>query len=88
MSMNRDAVAQDTIFTMATIKQPQGQERQGQTPGKRSTASTWNTKDLGKRLGVDVASAATAGALTCPLITIIDRYVTITTLRRYYRIQG
>lgn len=85
--MNRDAVAQDTIFTMATVKQPQGQER-GQTPSKRSTASTWNTKDLGQRLGVDVASAATAGALTCPLITIIDRYVTITALRCYYRIQG
>ncbi|KAJ5295129.1 hypothetical protein PENANT_c035G08207 [Penicillium antarcticum] len=41
----------------------------------RSTPSTWNTKDLGKRLGVDVASAATAGALTCPLITIIDRAI-------------
>ncbi|CAI7604296.1 unnamed protein product [Penicillium discolor] len=74
MSMNRDAVAQDTIFTMATVKQPQGQER-GQTPSKRSTASAWNTKDLGQRLGVDVASAATAGALTCPLITIIDRAI-------------
>lgn len=36
-------------------------------------APIWNSKDLGKRLGVDVASAATAGALTCPLITIIDR---------------
>ncbi|KAJ5708205.1 hypothetical protein N7488_008006 [Penicillium malachiteum] len=36
---------------------------------------TWNTKDLGLRLGVDVASAATAGALTCPLITIIDRAI-------------
>jgi hypothetical protein len=36
-------------------------------------STPWNTKDLGKRLGVDVASAATAGALTCPLITIIDR---------------
>lgn len=82
MSMNRDAVAQDTIFTMATVKQQQGQER------GRSTTSTWNTKDLGKRLGVDVASAATAGALTCPLITIIDRYVTIRALRCYYRIQG
>lgn len=34
---------------------------------------TWNTKQLWSRLGVDTASAATAGALTCPLITIIDR---------------
>ena len=72
MSMNRDAVVHDTILTMATVKE-QGQECQGQAPSKRSTASTWNTKDLGKRIGVDVASAATAGALTCPLITIIDR---------------
>ncbi|KAJ5579999.1 uncharacterized protein N7459_005984 [Penicillium hispanicum] len=38
-------------------------------------APTWNTKDLSLRLGVDVASAATAGALTCPLITIIDRAI-------------
>ncbi|KAI2703624.1 hypothetical protein CBS147332_7610 [Penicillium roqueforti] len=59
---------------MATVKE-QGQECQGQAPSKRSTASTWNTKDLGKRIGVDVASAATAGALTCPLITIIDRAI-------------
>ncbi|KAJ5964590.1 uncharacterized protein N7479_004466 [Penicillium vulpinum] len=71
--MNRDAVAQDTIFTMATVKQEQ--ECQGQAPSTRSTASTWNTKDLGKRISVDVASAATAGALTCPLITIIDRAI-------------
>ncbi|KAJ5170608.1 uncharacterized protein N7500_003391 [Penicillium coprophilum] len=71
MSMNRDGVAQDTIFPMATIKQEQPQERQA----TRLTASTWNTKDMSKRLGVDVISAATAGALTCPLITIIDRAI-------------
>lgn len=35
--------------------------------------STWNTRRLGSRLGVDIASAATAGALTCPVITVIDR---------------
>ncbi|CAG8007871.1 unnamed protein product [Penicillium nalgiovense] len=76
MSMNRDAVVQDTILTMATVNQERGQERQGQAPGKRSTTKpTWNTKDMGKRLGVDVASAATAGVLTCPLITIIDRAI-------------
>ncbi|OQE17462.1 hypothetical protein PENFLA_c024G00694 [Penicillium flavigenum] len=76
MSMNRDAVVQDTILTMATVKQERGQERQGQAPSTRSTTKpTWNTKDLGKRLGVDVASAATAGVLTCPLITIIDRAI-------------
>lgn len=33
----------------------------------------WNTNRLGARLGVDVVSAATAGALTCPVITVIDR---------------
>ncbi|EPS30734.1 hypothetical protein PDE_05686 [Penicillium oxalicum 114-2] len=37
--------------------------------------STWNSRDLGMRLGVDVVSAASAGALTCPLITIIDRAI-------------
>jgi hypothetical protein len=74
MSMNRDAAVQDTLLTMATVKQERVQERQGQAPSKRSTTKpTWNTKDLGKRLGVDVASAAIAGVLTCPLITIIDR---------------
>lgn len=35
--------------------------------------TSWNTKNLGLRLGVDVASAATSGALVAPLITIIDR---------------
>lgn len=36
--------------------------------------SSWNTRQLGTRFGVDIASAATAGALTCPAITVIDRY--------------
>lgn len=35
----------------------------------------WNTNRLGARLGVDVVSAATAGALTCPVITVIDRAI-------------
>ncbi|PWY75550.1 hypothetical protein BO70DRAFT_388782 [Aspergillus heteromorphus CBS 117.55] len=39
------------------------------------TVSDWNTSRLGTRLGVDVASAATAGALTCPVITVIDRAI-------------
>ncbi|KAJ5675697.1 hypothetical protein N7462_008594 [Penicillium macrosclerotiorum] len=43
-------------------------------PTKGATP-TWNKNDLGLRLGVDVASAAAAGALTCPLITIIDRAI-------------
>lgn len=36
-------------------------------------ARRWNTRDLGSRLAVDVVSAATAGALICPMITIIDK---------------
>ena len=38
-----------------------------------SKAREWNTKSLGLRLGADAASAAMAGALVCPTITIIDR---------------
>ncbi|KAJ5096148.1 hypothetical protein NUU61_005504 [Penicillium alfredii] len=38
-------------------------------------APTWNSQNLGLRLGVDAGSAAAAGALTCPLITIIDRAI-------------
>jgi hypothetical protein len=59
--MTRDATADP--FNMSTVKQS----------SIAGSTAAWNTKDLGKRLGVDVASAATAGALTCPLITIIDR---------------
>ncbi|KAF7182082.1 hypothetical protein CNMCM7691_001470 [Aspergillus felis] len=46
-------------------------------PLKASAPSTskWNTDKLGMRLGVDVASAMTAGALTCPVITVIDRAI-------------
>ncbi|KAK2846421.1 hypothetical protein FQN49_005735 [Arthroderma sp. PD_2] len=35
----------------------------------------WNTGNLGSRLAVDVASAATAGVLICPIITIIDKSI-------------
>ncbi|KAJ5543086.1 hypothetical protein N7535_005515 [Penicillium sp. DV-2018c] len=59
---------------MATIKPEQIRDHQT-PPLVPSTTSRWNTKDLGKRIGVDIASAATAGALTCPLITIIDRAI-------------
>ncbi|KAL4869399.1 hypothetical protein BDV12DRAFT_168083 [Aspergillus spectabilis] len=40
-----------------------------------SPTKAWNTNRLGARLGVDVVSAATAGALTCPVITVIDRAI-------------
>ncbi|KAJ5788048.1 hypothetical protein N7457_003038 [Penicillium paradoxum] len=59
---------------MATVKE-QRQDSQAPSPIIRPAASKWNTEDLGKRFSVDVASAATAGALTCPLITIIDRAI-------------
>ncbi|KAL4952427.1 Cys/Met metabolism PLP-dependent enzyme-domain-containing protein [Aspergillus filifer] len=36
---------------------------------------SWNTNRLGARLGADVVSAAAAGALTCPVITVIDRAI-------------
>ncbi|RMJ28680.1 hypothetical protein PHISP_00429 [Aspergillus sp. HF37] len=44
-------------------------------PGRPLLNPAWNTRRLAPRLGVDVASAVTAGALTCPLITIIDRAI-------------
>lgn len=33
----------------------------------------WNTANLSKRLGIDVASAATASILVSPIITIVDQ---------------
>jgi len=33
----------------------------------------WNTKNLGLRLGADLASASSAAALVAPVISIIDR---------------
>lgn len=69
--MTRDA---DSPLAMATVSDPVARCPPKSAPANiTKTASTWNSKDLGLRLGVDVASAATAGALTCPLITIIDR---------------
>lgn len=90
--MTRDAVAQDTSFAMATVERPVARSAPKQAPvtpstvpgGKTTKTSKWNTKDLALRLGVDVASAATAGALTCPLITIIDRYVLIASNGLFY----
>ncbi|KAI9839179.1 MAG: hypothetical protein M1819_003172 [Sarea resinae] len=36
---------------------------------------SWNTRNLGLRLGSDVAAAASAGALVAPIITVIDRSI-------------
>jgi hypothetical protein len=41
---------------------------------QHQTTKTWNTKNLGLRLGADAASAASAAALVAPVISIIDRY--------------
>ncbi|WEW59345.1 hypothetical protein PRK78_004815 [Emydomyces testavorans] len=40
-----------------------------------STSKKWNTDSLGTRLAVDAASATTAAALICPIVTIIDRAI-------------
>ncbi|KAJ5895305.1 hypothetical protein N7495_006996 [Penicillium taxi] len=68
MSVTSDAVAQDTSFATDTSI-----PKVSTTVPKQ--ASKWNSKDLGRRLGVDLVSAASAGALTCPIITIIDRAI-------------
>lgn len=34
---------------------------------------TWNTKNLGRRIGVDAMAAASAGLLVAPIITMIDK---------------
>jgi len=38
-----------------------------------SGGKEWNTKNLGGRLAVDAACAATAGGLVAPVITMIDK---------------
>lgn len=74
--MSRDAVAQDASLPMAAIDRPVAPTTKAPVavPPPKNPTSAWNTKDLALRLGVDVASAGSAGALTCPLITIIDRF--------------
>lgn len=39
----------------------------------RESKAKWNSKNLGLRLGADLFSAACAGALVAPLVSIIDR---------------
>ncbi|OQD73595.1 hypothetical protein PENDEC_c014G01963 [Penicillium decumbens] len=75
MSMTRDAVAQNASFTVTTGDHPVAPQPAPVASPTPKPTSAWNTKDLGLRLGVDIASAASAGALTCPLITIIDRAI-------------
>lgn len=42
---------------------------------KGEKTQVWNTANLGSRLAVDAACAATAGGLVAPIITIVDRCV-------------
>ena len=44
---------------------------------KEKEPKQWNTKNLSSRLAVDAASAATAGGLVAPIITVIDKYVNV-----------
>lgn len=45
----------------------------------------WNTHNLGRRLGTDVACAATAGGLVAPLIMTVDKCVSYPTDRERER---
>jgi hypothetical protein len=40
---------------------------------KLKTKTTWNTKNLGLRLGVDAVAASCSAGLVAPLIAIIDQ---------------
>jgi hypothetical protein len=40
---------------------------------KSKLKEKWNTKNLGLRLGADVASAAAAASMVAPLIAVIDQ---------------
>lgn len=41
---------------------------------KEQEPKTWNTANLGRRLGVDAMSAGIAGGLVAPVICAIDKY--------------
>ena len=42
---------------------------------KEQEPKTWNTANLGQRLGADAMSAGLAGGLVAPVICAIDKYV-------------
>lgn len=41
---------------------------------KEREPKTWNTSNLGQRMGIDVMSASVAGGLVAPIICAIDKY--------------
>lgn len=47
-----------------------GVKEKGSSGGEKKA---WNTANLGSRLAVDAACAATAGGLVAPIITIVDK---------------
>lgn len=57
------------VAVMPSIAMPPSPSTQTQT----QTQHRWNTKNLVRRIGADAASAACAGALIAPIITVIDR---------------
>nr|POE54584.1 putative membrane protein [Quercus suber] len=50
-------------------------EKELKINGVRIAEKEWNLKNIGSRLGVDVISAATAGGLVAPVITVIDKAI-------------
>lgn len=42
---------------------------------KEQEPKSWNTANLGQRLGADAMSAGIAGGLVAPVICAIDKYV-------------
>jgi hypothetical protein len=56
-------------------KAPAGSTISGMAGVEEKTARTWNTRNLGLRVGTDLIAAASAGVLVAPIITIIDRCV-------------
>ncbi|KAL7897641.1 hypothetical protein HDV63DRAFT_50498 [Trichoderma sp. SZMC 28014] len=60
------AIMPTTDLSVGTMTSPQSQSQ----PKPR-----WNSKNLSWRIGADASSAACAGALIAPIITIIDRSI-------------
>lgn len=52
-----------------------GQEKDIKINGVRLAEKKWNTHNLGSRLAVDALSAAAAGGLVAPVITVIDKAI-------------
>lgn len=48
-------------------------EREEKGNTNNISSKQWNTHNLGKRLTVDLASAAAAGGLVAPIISVIDK---------------